>query len=93
MQFDVSRRWKRSNRSWLHASTIQWLSDTGEANPPELRDKIQPRLKTSNAAATAPETNEMARATQGKVKHAVKPGFRLTGPASIATIALATRGN
>ena len=27
---------------WLHASTIQWLSDTGEAYPPELRDEIQP---------------------------------------------------
>ena len=29
---------------WLHASTIQWLSDTGEAYPPELREEIQPRL-------------------------------------------------
>ena len=29
---------------WLHASTIQWLADTGEAYPPELRDEIQPRL-------------------------------------------------
>ena len=29
---------------WLHASTIQWLADTGEAYPQELRDEIQPRL-------------------------------------------------
>ena len=30
---------------WLHASTIQWLADTGEAYPQELRDVIQPRLQ------------------------------------------------
>ena len=29
---------------WLHASTIQWLADTGDAYPPELRDEIQPHL-------------------------------------------------
>ena len=29
---------------WLHASTIQWIADTGEPYPPELRDEIQPRL-------------------------------------------------
>ena len=30
---------------WLHTSTIQWLSDTGEAYPQELREVIQPRLQ------------------------------------------------
>ena len=30
---------------WLHTSTIQWLADTGEAYPQELRDEIQPRLQ------------------------------------------------
>ena len=30
---------------WLHANTIQWLSDTGEAYPQELREVIQPRLQ------------------------------------------------
>ena len=29
---------------WLHERTIQWLSETGEAYPPELRNEIQPRL-------------------------------------------------
>ena len=29
---------------WRHACTIQWLAETGEAYPPELRDVIQPRL-------------------------------------------------
>ena len=29
---------------WLHEHTIQWLSETGESYPPELRDEIQPRL-------------------------------------------------
>ena len=29
---------------WRHASTIQWLAETGEAYPPELRDEIQPRI-------------------------------------------------
>ena len=32
---------------WLHASTIQWLADTGEAYPQELRDEIQSRLLIS----------------------------------------------
>ena len=29
---------------WLHERTIQWLSETGETYPPELRNEIQPRL-------------------------------------------------
>ena len=29
---------------WLHEQTIQWLDETGELYPPELRDEIQPRL-------------------------------------------------
>ena len=29
---------------WLHEDTIQWLAETGESYPPELRDEIQPRL-------------------------------------------------
>ena len=29
---------------WRHACTIQWLAETGEPYPPELRDEIQPRL-------------------------------------------------
>ena len=29
---------------WRHACTIQWLAETGEAYPPELRDEIQPRI-------------------------------------------------
>ena len=29
---------------WLHEHTIQWLAETGESYPPELRDEIQPRL-------------------------------------------------
>ena len=29
---------------WLHERTIQWLAETGEAYPPELRNEIQPRL-------------------------------------------------
>ena len=29
---------------WRHACTIQWLAETGEPYPPELRDVIQPRL-------------------------------------------------
>ena len=34
----------RRTTLWLHEQTIQWLSDTGEAYPLELRDEIQPRL-------------------------------------------------
>ena len=33
---------------WLHERTIQWLAETGEAYPPELRNEIQPRLDNSN---------------------------------------------
>ena len=82
---------------WLHASTIQWLSDTGRFTP-ELRDEIQPRLDNLNlqldrCSRHNPETSEMERATQGKVKHAGKPGFRLTGPTGIAASASATCGN
>ena len=29
---------------WLHEETIQWLAETGESYPPELRDEIQPRI-------------------------------------------------
>ena len=29
---------------WTHAETIQWLAETGEPYPPELRDEIQPRI-------------------------------------------------
>ena len=29
---------------WRHASIIQWLAETGEAYPPELRGEIQPRI-------------------------------------------------
>ena len=29
---------------WLHEDTIQWLAETGESYPLELRDEIQPRL-------------------------------------------------
>ena len=29
---------------WLHEHTIQWLAETGESYPPELRDENQPRL-------------------------------------------------
>ena len=29
---------------WLHEHTIQWLAETGESYPPELRDEIQPCL-------------------------------------------------
>ena len=29
---------------WLHEDTIQWLAETGESYPPELRDEIQPRI-------------------------------------------------
>ena len=29
---------------WLHEDTIQWLAETGESYPPEVRDEIQPRL-------------------------------------------------
>ena len=86
---------------WLHASTIQWLADTGEAYPPELRDEIQPRLNKmrsspagqTEAATPASETNEMAgtiRTTQGEGRHAGKSGIHLTGPASIDAIASAT---
>ena len=34
----------RRTTLWLHEQTIQWLSETGEAYPLELRDEIQPRL-------------------------------------------------
>ena len=34
----------RRTTLWLHEHTIQWLSETGEAYPPELRNEIQPRL-------------------------------------------------
>ena len=65
---------------------------------PELRDEIQPRLDNLNlqldrCSRHSPETNEMERATQGKVKHAGKPGFRLTGSTGIAASASATCGN
>ena len=29
---------------WLHEETIQWLAETGEPYPTELRDEIQPRI-------------------------------------------------
>ena len=29
---------------WTHAETIQWLAETGEPYPPELRDELQPRI-------------------------------------------------
>ena len=29
---------------WLHEETIQWLAETGESYPHELRDEIQPRI-------------------------------------------------
>ena len=29
---------------WTHEETIQWLAETGESYPPELRDEIQPRI-------------------------------------------------
>ena len=29
---------------WLHDETIQWLAETGESYPQELRDEIQPRI-------------------------------------------------
>ena len=38
---------------WLHASTIQWIADTGEPYPPELRDEIQPRLNKLRPPQTA----------------------------------------
>ena len=38
---------------WLHASTIQWIADTGEPYPPELRDEIQPRLDKLRPPQTA----------------------------------------
>ena len=41
---------------WTHEETIQWLAETGEPYPPELRDKIQLRidqLKSSQHAKRA----------------------------------------
>ena len=29
---------------WTHEETVQWLAETGEPYPPELRDEIQPRI-------------------------------------------------
>ena len=29
---------------WTHAETVQWLAETGEPYPPELRDELQPRI-------------------------------------------------
>ena len=40
---------------WTHEETVQWLAETGEPYPPELRDEIQPRdqLKSSQHAKRA----------------------------------------
>ena len=41
---------------WTHEETIQWLAETGEPYPTELRDEIQPRinqLKSSQHAKRA----------------------------------------
>ena len=41
---------------WTHEETIQWLAETGEPYPTELRDELQPRinqLKSSQSAKRA----------------------------------------
>jgi molecular chaperone GrpE (heat shock protein) len=57
---------------WLHASTIQWLSDTGEAYPPELRDEIQPRLDKLKPPARPMQPPQPPKPTRWRELHKEK---------------------
>ena len=41
---------------WTHEETIQWLAETGEPYPPELRDEIQPRIDQLKSSQHAKRT-------------------------------------
>ena len=46
---------------WLHEDAIQWLAETGESYPPELRDEIQPRLDQLKPSQNNPQRNRLCK--------------------------------
>ena len=57
---------------WTHEETVQWLAETGEPYPSELRDEIQPRIDQLKSSQHAKRGTASASADTNQVDGAIR---------------------